>query len=450
MFIRQHSAPSGRRKKLTTAIAVLATAALVAAACGDKKQDAATTTAAATETTAASTETTAAPTETTAAPTETTGVVPPTGEPINVWVVTTVDSSIASYPNIQAAGDIYESYINDRGGIAGRPLKVTFCDGKTDPNEDAACARKAVSDGAVALVGGFDIDMSLAISVLEEATTAWFGACCPSVAKEFSSAIAFNMGSTFSFNPGAAAKMTQDGCKNSAFLVGDTASGDYFISQAKAALPKVGYTGKASYLKVPIGTTDYSSIAAKATEGGVDCVHGFLGDIAWLGLIPAMEAIGVKPRLYGPQGNLNVKVAEAFPEFTEGAIVINAYPNIAADAWTDYRAALEQYKAPDLDWNSLAGLGTWAAFEGFRIIVEKMVADGITDINHETFLAAANATTALDTKGMVGVIDFTKPWTGEGGAFPRIFNRSVSYDCVSGGKLTPCDNKTYDMTQYHA
>lgn len=459
MVSRYRSASPKRRRTSITALAITACIAVVATACGDSKKTDSSTTGA--PTTEASSETTAAAPDggtattalgnTTVAPDSACSSTAPTGEPIKVWVTTTIDSAVASYPNIREAGRIYESYVNDCGGIAGRPLKVTFCDGKTDPNEDAACARKAVSDGAVALVGGFDVDESVLIGVLEEAKTAWFGACCPSVAKEFSSDIAFNMGSTFSFNPGAAWKMKNDGCTNSTFLVGDTASGDYFISQAKAALTKVGYTGKVEYLKVPIGTTDYSSIATKATEGGVDCIHGFLGDIAWLALIPAMQALGVKPHLYGPQGNLNVKVAEAFPEFTEGAIVINAYPNIAAPAWQAYRDALVKYKAPDLDWNSLAGLGTWAAFEGFRLIVEKMVADGVTDINHQTFLDAANKTTALDTKGMVGVLDFTKPWTGEGGAFPRIFNRNVFFDCVSGGKLTPCPEPgPVDMTPYHA
>lgn len=378
-------------------------------------------------------------------------MVPPTGEPLNVWIDSTVDSSVQSYPNIKAAGEIYEKYINDNGGIAGRPLKVTFCDGKTDPNEDAACARKGVADGAIAFVGGYDTDVSLLIGVLEEAKTAWFGACCPVVAKEFASPIAFNMGSVFSFNPGAAAKMVADGCMNSTYIVGDNATGEYFKSQAKTALEKLKYTGKANYVTLPLATTDYSSIAAKATEGDVDCIHGFMGDIQWLGLIPAMEALGEKPRLYGPQGNLNGKVAEAFPEATEGAVIIGTYPNIENAVWEGYRAALKKYEAPDLDWNSLAGLGTWAAFEGFRLIVEKMVADGVTDINNETFLAASAATTALDTKGMVGVIDFTKQWDGEGGAFPRIFNRNVFYDCVSGGKLSPCaEPGPFDASPYHA
>jgi ABC-type branched-subunit amino acid transport system substrate-binding protein len=258
------------------------------------------------------------------------------------------------------------------------------------------------------------------------------------------------MGSVFSFNAGAAAKMVADGCKNITFIVGDNSAGPFFKSQAEGAIKALNYTGKVSYVTLPLATTDYSSIAAKATGDGQDCIHGFVGDIQWLGLIPAMQALGVKPRLYGPQGNLDQKVVDKFPDATEGAVIIGTYPNIGNDVWKGYRDALEKYKAdPTLDWNSLAGLGTWAAFEGFRLIVEKMVADGVTTIDHQTFLDAANATSNLDTKGMVAPLDFTKPWSGGGGGFPRIFNRNVFYDCVTGGKVAPCaEPGPADMTKY--
>ena len=40
--------------------------------------------------------------------------------------------------------------------------------------------------------------------------------------------------------------------------------------------------------------------------------------------------------------------------------------------WDDYRASLEKYDAPDLDWNSLAGLGHVAGLTAFTNIVEGM------------------------------------------------------------------------------
>ena len=111
-----------------------------------------------------------------------------------------------------------------------------------------------------------------------------------------------------------------------------------------------------------------------------------------------MAAAGADQRLYGLQGNLNGKIAEQFPELTEGAVISGSYPNIVGPMWDDYRAALEEYDAPDLDWNSLAGLGTWAALTAFTEIVEGMSGE----IDNNTFIEAANATSALDTGGMIG------------------------------------------------
>ena len=47
---------------------------------------------------------------------------------------------------------------------------------------------------------------------------------------------------------------------------------------------------------------------------------------------------------------------------------------------------------------------------------------------------------------MIGDLDLTKPYTGFGGTFPRIFNRTVFFDVVKDGKLTALDDKAYDMT----
>ena len=149
---------------------------------------------------------------------ETTGggsAAAPEGEPIKVMTEAPVDTQLPPYPNIPAAAEVYEQYINDNGGIAGRPLEVITCDDQGDPNEGANCARQAVEEGVVAVVGSFTFDASRIIPVLEEDNIAWFGACCPLVAQEFTSPISFALGSLL---PGQGAglgwKMAQDGCEN--------------------------------------------------------------------------------------------------------------------------------------------------------------------------------------------------------------------------------------------
>ena len=119
----------------------------------------------------------------------------PTGEPIKVMVEAPVNTQLPPYPNIPGAAEVYEQYINDKGGIKGRPLEVIICDDKGDPNEGANCARQAVEEKVVAVVGSFTFDASRIIPILEEDKIAWFGGCCPLVAQEFTSPISFVLGS---------------------------------------------------------------------------------------------------------------------------------------------------------------------------------------------------------------------------------------------------------------
>lgn len=424
MSEKESTSAKGRRRKIRALIGFAVAGAMLVSACGGSSSSSPDTTGAATEDTIAA----------------------PTGTPLKVMVLTPINSPISSYPNIAKAAEIYQQWVNDRGGIAGHPLEVTICDDKADPNESAACGRKAVAEKHIAIVGSFTLDVSSLMPILEENSIPWFGACCPVSAIEFTSPMSFVMGSVFSLFMTGGKKMVEDGCKNPAVIVGDIASADYYIGQAKLGFTSMGFDPeKAVYIKLPLGATDLTAQAAQATKG-TDCIFGPIGDIQWLSFLPAFNSVGGTQRLYGAQGNLNGKVAEAFPTETENGIVINSYPNLVSPAWDDYRAALVQYKAPDLDWNSLAGLGTWAAFHAFNKIVTGMTGE----INNVTFAAAATATSNLKMDGMTIDLDFTKPWTALKGGVPRIINRTVYYDIIKGGKLTPEDNNTaHDMTSVY-
>ena len=192
---------------------------------------------------------------------------------------------------------------------------------------------------------------------------------------------------------------------------------------------------------MPLTPGDYS--AQMAQVGDADCVFGQIAQVNWPPILTALEGLGATPRLYGPQGNLDETIVAQFPEATEGATVIGVYPNLTSPVWDDFRASIETYDAdPELNYNSLAGLGTWTAFTAFAQIVEGMEGE----INNATFLEAASNTTSLDTGGMVAVVDFTTEYDGGGGDINRIFNRSVFYDIVTDGVLVPLDGVAYDMT----
>jgi branched-chain amino acid transport system substrate-binding protein len=439
---------SWRRAPARTGIALVTVLTLltVLAACGgdnSKSSSSSTSAAAASSASAATSRGGSATTASAGSAATSGGGGAPTGTPIKVMVTAPVNTQLPPYPNIPGAAQVYEKYINDKGGVAGHPLQVITCDNKGDPNEGANCARQAVDGKVIAVVGSFTFDASRIIPVLEQAKIAWFGECCPLVAQEFTSPVSFVLGSLLpGMGAGLGWKMAQDGCKHPVDVVLDIPAGDVALPALKNAY-KVGGGDPNAWKVVKIAAVpgDYSAQVAEATKG-TDCIAGGMSDSNWAAWLPAMAAAGAHQRLYGLQGNLNGKIAEEFPDLTEDGVVSGSYPDISAAVWADYRAALKKYNAPDLDWNSLAGLGTWAGLTAFTKVVQSMSGE----ITNETFLDAASTTSKLDTGGMIGVLDLTKAYTGYGGTLPRVFNRTVFFDSIKGGKLAPLDDKAYDMT----
>ena len=337
---------------------------------------------------------------------------------------------------------MYAQWLNAHGGIKGHPLQIITCDDRADAAEAAKCARKAAAAGVVASVGSFTLDASRAIPILQQGKIAWFGVCCTLVAQETSSKISFPMGCLLCFPPAAAIKMVDDGCKHIVEVYGDLPSTPFLASAFANGYKSKGLDPAGlTVVKIPNVPGDYSAQAAQMT--GADCLWGNIAVLNWPPLITALDGVGAHPRLYGIQGNLDSKVAEQFPQETQGAVVVGSYPDLAANAWKSYRAALKTYDAPNLDWNSLAGLGEWAAFTAFTKVVESIHGP----ITNATFLQAAGKASSVDLGGMVGEkLDFTKEWTGLGGAFPRVFNRTVFFDQIKNGKLTPLGLKPLDTT----
>ena len=156
-----------------------------------------------------------------------------------------------------------------------------------------------------------------------------------------------------------------------------------------------------------------------------------------------LDAVGHGRRQYGPQGNLNEVSAAGNEEATNGNIIVGMYPDISTGPWAEYRVALEEagLDTSELDYNSLGGMGTWAAYVGFTQIAETIEGD----ITAESFYEAASTTTALDLNGMVPVLDFTQEWTDGLEGYQRLFNRSVVYSQLEDGKVVPLTTEFEDV-----
>ncbi len=382
-----------------------------------------------------------APADSTAdAPAETTAEgAAPTGDPIKVMTVTTLNAAGPTYENIANTATLYADYINARGGIAGRPLEVTVCDEQFDPAVAATCARQAVEEEMVSVVGSFTFFAESIVPVIGESSITWFGACCPITPSELTSPYAFNIGNQPMYAVGAVKKAVDDGCTSINAVVIDGAQ--IFVPPMENAMSALGMTfGEVVIL--PPTAQDYSAEVAQATTGA-DCVISVISETPFITWNTAWAQSGTEAQQYGPQGNLNAVSAAGNEEATDGNIIAGMYPDISTEPWAEYRLALDEggLDVTALDYNSLGGMGTWAAFVGFTQIAETIEGD----ITAASFYEAANTTTSLDLNGMVPVLDFTQEWTDGLEGYNRLFNRSVVFSELDNGVVVPLTTEFEDV-----
>ena len=193
---------------------------------------------------------------------------------------------------------------------------------------------------------------------------------------------------------------------------------------------------------LPPTAQDYSSEVAQATEGA-DCVIGIVSETPYITWNTAWTQSGTTARQYGPQGNLNSVSAKGNEASTDGDIIAGMYPDISTPPWAEYLVALKEggYDTSTLDYNSLGGMGTWAAYTAFNQIATTIQGD----ITAKSFFDAASKTSHLDLKGMVPVLDFTKEWTDGLKGYERLFNRSVVFSKLENGKVVPLTTEFEDV-----
>jgi ABC-type branched-subunit amino acid transport system substrate-binding protein len=366
------------------------------------------------------------------------------GSPVNVMTIASVDYNGPTYKNILVTAQVAGDYINAHGGINGHPVNVTTCDEQGDPTKTAQCGRQAIQNHDVAVVGSFSLNGSAIIPELAAANISWFGICCAASADENTSPDVQAIGADLTDFPALAVKMVQDGCKKiGAVYLADGAETTLAETIFDNGLKSVGgFADLDKNVLVPITAQDYSPQVAQATAG-TDCIFADLGEANFPSFMPPFVQSGAHQRLYGIQGNLDITVTKAYPQATKDAVIGGVYSDISLPAWADYRAALTTYKAPtDLNYNSLGGLGTWAAYMEFQKIAEGLG----SSITNTSFLAAAKKAT-VDLPGMVPAFSFAGTYTALGGQFLTLANRSVTFDVANNGVPEPWDGgKFFDMT----
>jgi ABC-type branched-subunit amino acid transport system substrate-binding protein len=386
---------------------------------------------------------TEAPTASESAPAESSAgsASAPSGEPIKLMTITTLNANGPTYENISITAKLAADFINEGGGINGRPIEVTVCDEQFDAAVAATCARQAVEEGMVSVVGSFTYFAEAVVPVIAESDITWFGACCPISPSELSDPHSFNIGNQPMYAVGEVKRAVEDGCENINAVIAEGADA-IFRTPMENAMKAYGKTF-GDLIITPTISQDYSAEVAQATTNA-DCIVVVMSETPFLTWNTALQQADTTVKQYGNQGNLNAISAKGAEEITNGNIISGMYPDISTEPWADYRAMLEAQNVDQEanDFNSLGGMGTWAAYIAFAQIASTIEGE----VTAASFYEAASNTSELDLNGMVPVLDFTTEWTDGLPGYTRLFNRSVVYSKLENGKVVPVDNEFFDVT----
>jgi len=355
--------------------------------------------------------------------------------------VTTLNANGPTYENIAITADLAADYINSNGGINGRPVEVQVCDEQFDAAVAATCARQAVEDGVVSVVGSFTYFAEAIVPVIAESDITWFGACCPISPSELTSPHSFPVGNQPMYSVGEVKRAVEDGCESINAVIAEGADA-IFRTPMENAMAAYGREFN-DVIIVPTIAQDYSAEVARATTD-VDCMTVVMSETPFLTWNTALQQAETDVKQYGNQGNLNAISAVGAEEATNGNIIAGMYPDISTEPWDEYRAALDAagVDQEENDFNSLGGMGTWAAYMGFAQIANTIEGE----VTPTSFFEAASATTALDLGGMVPVLDFTQEWTDGLEGYTRLFHRSVVFSKLDNGQVVPVDNNFVDVS----
>jgi len=296
--------------KLVLTLALCAALALLVAACGGSSSSTGSSSSSSTEEASSGSEST--------------GGAEPTGKPIKILTDSAVNSPLGSWPGAVAAAKTAAIAVNEEGGIQGRPLEVIWCDSKLEPNASAACARKAVSEGAIAMTG-VDSNGVAVWPILEKAGLP--ASKIPSQPNEGQVPINFPLtGGGISNQVGAPYALSQIGVKEASMAVIEFGFEPEIAEQAKKLAEHFGVKIVKTVTYAPTATT-FDDVAASLQEADAEGVVMIGSPVAQTGIIQAAAKIGYQPKAWGvAYGAYNAELVKSTTSLTSNVWGASSVP----------------------------------------------------------------------------------------------------------------------------
>lgn len=357
-----------------------------------------------------------------------------TKAPIKITIIGGFSSSLPVEldPEAAAGARARVAAINAAGGIHGRKVDLVVCNDQVSANTAGDCARSAVADGSVALVGTVGFEQIQTYPIIQAAGMVSIGAfpVAPPIG---------NSPSAVCFTGGAEAEIAalprllrQRGVTQVSALipgglgVATTALERVFTAGAKAAGVRIG-----AISEFPSTSAQFDAPVAKALTPGTNGVIAFAAGPAQGPLVLAIKnaapnvkigvaAAAVSPsviKFLGAHGNGILAAGEGAPP-TSNTVGIQMFNH-------DMNAYESGAAKDDLSINA------WASVWLFQ-----RLAESLSSINRGSVLHAAKSLQNYDLGGIYGPLTTSTPFTGFLGD-KCVANNTVEAEVLDGGEFHP-------------
>jgi ABC-type branched-subunit amino acid transport system substrate-binding protein len=349
-------------------------------------------------------------------------------DPIKVMTIGQFQAQAFAFPDMAKAVEKVIDDANEDGGINGRQIELITCNDEGDTNVAGRCARQAVTEGVVAVIGTISLYAPAIVPLLEAADIPYLGAL-PILPEDSDSPISYPLdaGNTAATS-GIGIALVKSGCSNVGILNTADAGGDATAGYMTAGIEFAG--GKVvKTVSVPTTAVDYSAPVQELIDSGVECLG--------LGLPPANAANAIGAIRQSPKPDLQLAIATAtLPSESRAALGAGAEGIIVLQQTLlpgeETPTLIEQLSdvIPSGSEITTPVVGAWAAATAFVKVASEI--DG--EVTNTSMIEQLGKTSALELEPYPEPIDITEENPAEGNS--RLFNTlTLPYRVVSGGEL---------------
>jgi ABC-type branched-subunit amino acid transport system substrate-binding protein len=365
------------------------------------------------------------------------------------------DTGATNKPGMPALALAYARWVNERGGLDGHRLKVLTCNDHNDGIAAARCARRAVKEDVVAVVGSYSQHADSFFPVLEGAGIPYIGGYGITT-KEFTSPLSYPVnGGQPALLAGLGSALAEH-CGPVTLVRPDTIAGDQLPTLLDAGLTEGGHAPSGDQ-RAPEDATEYGGQADRALRTATadpareGCVVPALGDRTGTFMDSFRRARESYPdvrtaTVLGSVDQTTVNATGGASSPYEGSYVTSWYPVATDRRWDPMEEVVREKAFGDnrVDTADAGVQTTWIAYTVFKEVVESL--DG-GEVSAGTVTRALDDGLKLSTGGLTPALRWSFQDKLASVGLPRLVNTDVTLQVVREGRLVSARKGFLDTTR---